>query len=52
MGKKARKSKKNKVMKVDQAKRELAQETVSVSTTAEPKSDVLQEPSTETKYRN
>lgn len=44
MGKKARKSKKNKVMKVDQAKRELAQETVSVSTTAEPKSDVLQEP--------
>lgn len=44
MGKKARKSKKNKVMKVDQAKQELEQETVSASTTAETKSDALQEP--------
>ena len=44
MGKNAKKSKKNKAMKVDQAKQKLAQESVSAATTTEPKSDDLQEP--------
>lgn len=44
MGKNAKKTKKNKAMKADQAKRKLAQESVSAVTTTEPKSDALQEP--------
>ena len=44
MAKKAKKSRKNKAMEVDQAKQKLAQEPVSAVTTTEPKSDALQEP--------
>ncbi len=44
MGKNAKKSKKNKAMKVDQAKQKLAQESVSVAMTAQPKNNALQEP--------
>ena len=43
MGKNAKKSKKTKAMKVDQAQQRLAQESVSAVTTTEPKSDDLQE---------
>ena len=44
MGKNAKKSRKNKAMKVNQAKQKLAQESVSAATTAQPKNDALQEP--------